>query len=179
MHSFEGLFKNWLSPLKSSSRSPDLRPLGHHPSAHPTGATPTRLHERGFGCTELNATDTAIYQVSGSTFNVTCNWTWYDNQQLFVTYTIDFPTCMNECVAWNAGTNSGKCVGVKWTYGFFGPLGPSGGSFCAFFWVISGSGVASGNPDAGGSDSGVLQLPDPYIPVPHHIECLLTCVRAP
>src|SRR5271170_5644284 len=75
--------------------------------------------KRGTICTEVNGT---TYQSENATFDIYCSFSWPIGYFLQITYTVDFPTCMNDCAQWNTRT-SVKCIGVGWRYGIYGPLG--------------------------------------------------------
>jgi len=91
--------------------------------------------KRGVGCQEINSTN---YQYEGFTFDLFCDTTWPSANFMYLTYTVDFTSCMQNCVTWNS-VMTDKCVGVYWMGGQYGPLGVNGGSECWFYWdMISG-----------------------------------------
>jgi hypothetical protein len=100
--------------------------------------------KRGLGCPELGNNKT--YTSNGSTFNINCNTSW-GATALFLTYTPDFETCIEQCAIWNR-QNAGKCAGVTWTDGTYGPLGVSGGSECLYFWILLGETSSPGTDAA-------------------------------
>jgi hypothetical protein len=105
--------------------------------------------KRSTGCTEINNT---TYESAGGTFELFCDTRWPSNYFLYVTFTLDYITCMEECVTWNTQMTE-KCVGVRWQFGTYGPRGLPGGSECIFNWIMpDGASV-----QASGEDSARLQ----------------------
>jgi len=86
--------------------------------------------KRGTGCAQVNA---ATYATGGYTFDIICDTSYYWTEILFISYTVDFASCMNACVQWNI-VNPEKCVSMTWRYSFYGPDGVAGGSECWFYW---------------------------------------------
>jgi hypothetical protein len=134
--------------------------LGDHSDPHylPTASQGIDLPKtlltqikRDIGCIAINST---TYQTSGSTFDILCDTAgWGSLNILQITYTLDFVSCINDCVIWNT-QNTQKCMGVEWVNGQYGPDGIQGGSECYFFWVMIGNGAP-----AAGYDSAKLQVP--------------------
>jgi hypothetical protein len=100
--------------------------------------------KRDSGCTEFNGT----YSSGGDIFSIICDWSWDHGYRLYLTYTVDFASCINGCVSWNT-KSSDKCAGVQWIYGTFGPLGETGGSGCYFLWDMPGAGASTSGIDSG------------------------------
>jgi hypothetical protein len=87
--------------------------------------------KRSVGCKEVGAT---VFAVGNATFDILCDTSWsYDD--LYLNYTVDFATCIIGCAMWNTQM-AGKCAGVSWQYGIYGPLGEAGGSICYYLWVF-------------------------------------------
>src|SRR5271169_708717 len=93
----------------------------------------SKVVRRNVGCKQLNKT---TYMTQGGTFEIFCNTYYSYTSILFVDYTVDFPTCMDQCVTWN-GNNNITCLGISWASAQYGPYGPSGGGNCYFYWDIS------------------------------------------
>jgi hypothetical protein len=91
------------------------------------------LSKRSIGCSEINTGNATYYQTEGWTFEVFCDFVWHASNSMAVTYTVDFPSCMDYCISWN-GNNSAKCVGVVWRGGYYGQAGEAGGSICSIQW---------------------------------------------
>ena len=84
-----------------------------------------------------------------------------EGNDLRITYTSDFISCINACAAWNAKSTAvdfGECVGVSWVYGNYGPDGTAGGSECFFKWRMKGNGVQTST-----ADSARLQVQSPTV----------------
>jgi|SRR5579859_3345251 len=122
----------------------------------PSSVTFVTQVKRGVGCTEINAT---TYMSGSSAFDISCDTAWPYASNLYILYTIDFASCMNGCLAWNTNM-TGKCVGVSWIYGNFGPLGVGGGSECIFNWKMLGD-----NYSSNGDDSAQLRIAGPALTV--------------
>src|SRR5271154_2311601 len=90
-----------------------------------TTPSKTMVVKRGEGCKSLNGATT--FNAGGAVFDIFCGMTWAYYDSLFVSYTPNFQTCMENCVRWNTN-NGNQCVGVFWIYGQYGPLGVEGGS---------------------------------------------------
>jgi hypothetical protein len=58
----------------------------------------TTVVKRGEGCTSLNGATT--FSAGGAVFDIFCGMTWAYYDSLFVSYTLDFQTCMENCVRW-------------------------------------------------------------------------------
>jgi hypothetical protein len=123
MNRTNGVCRNVSFYFRNNSSSPDDSKVLPNP----------KVVRRGVGCQQLNST---TYMTEGNTFEILCNTYYWYTSILFVDYTIDFPTCMNQCVAWNLNQTI-KCLGISWASGQYGPYGPSAGGNCYFFWDIS------------------------------------------
>jgi len=77
----------------------------------------------------------STYASSGSVFDIYCDTTWLSLDYLSLTYTPDFQSCMNDCVAWNTNSTQ-KCAGVSWISSATGPGQPNG-SQCWFYWEMN------------------------------------------
>lgn len=98
------------------------------------------LTKRSVGCSEINGT---MYIVGSSVFDVYCDTAgWSNGYNLQIIYTVDFPSCINGCAAYE------KCVGVRWVYEQYGPTGVAGGSECFFLWAMPGNGSISVGEDS-------------------------------
>lgn len=104
--------------------------------------------KRGIGCSEINAT---TYTTMGVTINLICDTRWPSTNYLYLTYTLDFKSCIDGCVIWNQN-GSGNCVGVTWIQTMVGPDGATGGSACYFNWNFQGK-----SKQSPGWDNAVLQ----------------------
>ena len=123
MNRTNGICRNVNLYVPDNSRSPEnSKPLSS-----------SRIDRRSVGCQQVNGT---TYSTGGNTFEIFCDTYYWWTSILFVDYTINFPSCMDRCLAWNENT-SVKCLGTSWAYGQYGPSGPSGGGNCYFFWDIS------------------------------------------
>lgn len=128
---------------------------------YPTTTSPSGFiqHKRSVGCSQIDASNTSTYNADGGTFEVFCDTAWHVANAMYLTYTVDFASCMNECVVWNR-LYSVKCVGVGWGYGVYGPGGVAGGSSCTFLWNM----VLSQGFEQTGADSARLQgVPLPIV----------------
>jgi len=102
--------------------------------------------KRAEGCTSLNGA-TAV-NVSGSVFDIFCDTIWGYYDILFISYTPDFQTCIEECVRWNTN-NVNHCVGVFWVCQQYGPLGVNGGYECFYTWdMVDGSNSSASDTDS-------------------------------
>jgi len=77
---------------------------------------------------ELSTSDTecisgngTIYQTAtGAEFEIYCgiNWAFGD---LYISYTPDFMTCVENCAKWNENTNNTVCLGIAYAPQNYGP----------------------------------------------------------
>jgi hypothetical protein len=109
-----------------------------------------KLVKRSSECPQI---DGNTYTTQGNTFELFCDTSYDWTKILSINYTIDFLTCMDQCVAWNVNMAQ-KCVGVTWAEGQFGPDGAVAGSQCYFYWATTGSVAVPGQRQ----DSGQLLI---------------------
>jgi hypothetical protein len=143
------------------------RTIHHGSPTNPRLTPPTGTSSSGFihqkrsiGCSQIDASNTSIYSTGGGNFEVFCDTAWHVSNSMYLAYTVDFVSCMNECILWNK-IYSVQCVGVEWVYGIYGPGGVAGGSSCTFQWNM----VLNQGFEQTGVDSARLQgVPLPTVP---------------
>jgi hypothetical protein len=92
-------------------------------------------------------TNTECLEIQGTTYTATtgtkvdaiCGTNWSGND-LYLTFTLDFFSCIDGCAGWNSN-NTEKCIGVAWVSGHYGPDGLSGGCQCYYKWDMPGAGA--------------------------------------
>lgn len=93
--------------------------------------------------------DSKYESFTGIKFEFNCNTDWpgaLSPNDLFLNYTHDFISCVNSCAIWNQNpilVKGGRCLGIAWADGNFGPLGEAGGSQCYLKWTLQGPGKYS------------------------------------
>lgn len=115
-----------------------------NPSAHHL----VKQLPRAIGCSEIT---TPTYSSGGIVFDIQCNMYWPYAADIYTTFTVDFSTCIAQCVKWNTA-QSDKCVGVTWAVGLYGPNGAAGGSQCFLLWQLGLNSIAPA-----GFDSATIQ----------------------
>lgn len=89
-------------------------------------------------CLEIQGT--TYTSITGTKVDAICGTNWYGND-LHLTFTLDFLSCINGCAEWNSN-NTEKCIGVAWVSGNYGPDGLSGGCQCYYKWDMPGTGTS-------------------------------------
>lgn len=85
--------------------------------------------KRDQGCAALNGS----YNDNGTRFNLLCDTSWQYYDALHISFTLDFPTCINGCGRWNINRNQTECVGAQWTNDIYGP---TDGNLCTYLWTM-------------------------------------------
>ena len=111
--------------------------------------------KRAEGCTALNQT---TYSTNGVTFDILCNLYWGHEDTLKIEFTPTFTACIDQCASWN-NANVDQCVGVDWSFGYYGPGGVAEGSLCRYLWTMADAGLPQDGED-------VARLQTQFLPVP-------------
>ena len=88
-----------------------------------------KMAKRGQECTSLNG----LYNANGTRFNLLCDTSWQCYDALYISFTLDFPTCIDGCGMWNINRNQNECVGAQWTNDIYGP---TYGNRCTYLWTM-------------------------------------------
>ena len=119
-------------------RNPRGHPPIHLPNTQPLSFSIRAVvnqFKRDAQCMAISGTN---YMSAGAQFDILCDVNWWGND-LYLSHTPDFRSCINECALWNTNRTE-KCVGAGWISGQYGPAGVAGGSACYFKWRMHGSG---------------------------------------